>query len=57
MSVQKRGREGGIFPRRSVEADVERELRAHLDLRVEDLVREGWDPVAARQDGPSAPVD
>ncbi len=45
------GRKGrGIFPRYSVEEDVERELRAHVELRVEELVRAGWDPAAAREE-------
>lgn len=31
-----------------VEEDVERELRAHIALRAEELVADGWDPVAAQ---------
>lgn len=50
MSVEEGSREGGIFRRASVQEDVDRELRAHLDLRVEELVREGWDPAAAREE-------
>lgn len=42
----RRGR--GVFPRYSVDEDVEREIWAHLAMRAEELEREGWDPTEAR---------
>jgi len=39
-----------IFPRYSVGEDVERELRAHVELRAEELEGAGWDPAAAREE-------
>jgi len=38
----------GIFPRFSVPEDVERELRAHLEMREEELRARGWDAAEAR---------
>lgn len=40
--------DGTIFTRFSVAEDVEREIRAHLEMRAEELEREGWEPAAAR---------
>ena len=37
-----------IFPRFPAGEDVDRELRAHLELCVEELVGAGWDPGEAR---------
>ncbi|MFG1690977.1 permease prefix domain 1-containing protein [Gemmatimonadota bacterium] len=37
-----------LFPRFPVGEDVERELRAHLELCVDELVAAGWDPEEAR---------
>ncbi len=37
-----------IFPRFPVGEDVERELRVHVELCVEELVGAGWDPREAR---------
>ncbi len=34
---------GQVFQRFSWEEDVDRELQAHLDLCVDELIREGWD--------------
>jgi predicted permease len=41
---------GSIFPRFGVAEDVDRELRAHLELRAEELEQEGWEPAAAREE-------
>lgn len=40
----------GIFPRSGTDGDVNREIRAHLEMCVEDLVREGWDREAAKEE-------
>ena len=40
----------GIFPRYSLEEDVDRELDAHLRFCEEELIREGWEPQAARRE-------
>jgi len=46
-----RGKAGrGIFPRYSLEEDVERELEAHLRLCEEELIRKGWEPREARRE-------
>ena len=39
-----------IFPRFPVAEDVDRELRAHLDLRAEELEGEGWSAEEARRE-------
>lgn len=39
-----------VFQRFSRDEDVDRELQAHLDLYTDDLIREGWDPEAARRE-------
>ena len=39
-----------VFHRFSGDEDVDRELQAHLDLCVDELVREGWDPNDAREE-------
>ena len=39
-----------VFPRFPLEEDVDRELQAHLELCVEELVGEGWDPKAAHEE-------
>jgi len=44
------GRSGGIFPRFSVSEDVAREIRAHIEMRAEELEAEGWEPAAAREE-------
>ena len=36
--------------RLSVPEDVEREIRAHIDFRADELVGQGWDPAAAREE-------
>lgn len=33
-----------------VDAEIDQEIEAHLDMLVDDLVAEGWDPEAARQE-------
>lgn len=38
------------FRRLSVSEDVERELRAHLDMAEEELRAQGWDPAEARSE-------
>jgi putative ABC transport system permease protein len=43
-------RPGRIFPRFSPGEDVERELEAHVAMRAEELVAEGWAPEAAEQE-------
>jgi putative ABC transport system permease protein len=43
-------RRGGIFPPFSAGEDVERELEAHVAMRAEELVAEGWTPDAAEQE-------
>lgn len=43
----KRGRIGHPLP---IEEDVDLEIRAHLELCTEELVRKGWDPRAARME-------
>lgn len=43
-------RERRIFPRYSDAEDVDREIRAHLEERTTELVAEGWDPSAAREE-------
>jgi len=40
-------RGGRIFPRFSVQEDVAREIRVHIEMRAEELESEGWDPAAA----------
>ncbi|HKJ01294.1 MAG TPA: permease prefix domain 1-containing protein, partial [Longimicrobiales bacterium] len=42
------GRKGKIFPRFSLNEDVDREIRAHLEMRAEELEADGWDRAAAR---------
>jgi len=37
-----------IFRRFPLEEDVDRELRAHLDMCTEELIQAGWDPEKAR---------
>jgi len=39
-----------LFPRRSVDRDVEEELRFHIEERARELVQQGWDEVAAREE-------
>jgi len=46
----KPGRGGRIFPRFTVREDVDRELESHIALRAEELVAEGWEPAAAREE-------
>ncbi len=52
MSPERGGGGGGrrqkVFARFSPGEDVDREIRAHLDMRAEELEAEGWDPSAAR---------
>ncbi len=48
MKAPQKGRR--IFPRFPVAEDVDREIRAHLEMCVEELVREGWDPEEARRE-------
>ncbi|GMV05004.1 MAG: hypothetical protein AMXMBFR53_12840 [Gemmatimonadota bacterium] len=43
-----RRRPGGIFPRYSPSEDVAREVRAHLEMREEELRAQGWDAAEAR---------
>jgi putative ABC transport system permease protein len=45
---RKAGDGGRPSRRRGVAEDVDREIRAHLELCTEELVREGWNPEAAR---------
>jgi predicted permease len=40
----------GISSRLSVSEDVERELRAHLEMRAEELETQGWDRSSAREE-------
>ena len=42
-----RERRRGIYSRVSAAEDVSREIRAHLDMRAEELEAEGWDPAEA----------
>jgi hypothetical protein len=44
------GRRRGVFRRYSVEEDVDREIRSHLDLLTDELVEKGWDPAEARNE-------
>jgi len=37
-----------VFPRFTVQEDVAREIRVHIEMRAEELESEGWDPAAAR---------
>ncbi|HSG09851.1 MAG TPA: ABC transporter permease [Longimicrobiales bacterium] len=46
----RRSHRGGVFPRFDAREDVDREIRAHLDLRAEELEAEGWEPAAAREE-------
>jgi len=39
-----------VFPRFPVAEDVDREIRAHLEMCVEELVRAGWDPEEAERE-------
>lgn len=39
-----------IFSRYGPTEDIERELRSHIELRTDELVAAGWDPVAAREE-------
>lgn len=39
-----------IFPRFSIDEDVDREIAVHLEMRAEELEAEGWDPAAAREE-------
>ena len=39
-----------IFRRFTLKEDVGRELDAHVELCVEELVRDGWDPQDARRE-------
>lgn len=48
MSKEDRNRR--IFPRFPLKEDVDRELQAHLELCVDELVGAGWDPKAAREE-------
>lgn len=50
MSRDVGGGGGKIFPRYSVSEDVDREIRAHVEERAEELEREGWEPAAAREE-------
>lgn len=43
-------RDRRVFPRYSTQEDVDRELRAHLEMRAEELVAAGWQPAAAREE-------
>src|SRR5690606_33169358 len=40
----------GLFARTAVERELDEELRFHLDMEVERLVRAGMDPDAARRE-------
>jgi hypothetical protein len=41
---------GRIFPRFSAGEDVERELEAHVAMRADELVADGWSPEEAKQE-------
>ncbi len=41
-------RRRGIFSRTSAAEDAAREIRAHLEMRAEELEAEGWEPAEAR---------
>ena len=43
----RRPRAPGVFPRFSTDDDVDREIRAHLEMRAEELIAEGWEPAEA----------
>lgn len=38
----------GVFPRFGTSEDVDREIRAHLEMRAEELEAAGWEPAEAR---------
>ncbi|HSG47034.1 MAG TPA: permease prefix domain 1-containing protein, partial [Longimicrobiales bacterium] len=38
----------GVFPRFGTSEDVDREIRAHLEMRAEELEEAGWEPAEAR---------
>ncbi len=38
------------LPRAGAEGDLDEEIRVHLELRAEELVREGWSPEAAKEE-------
>jgi len=50
MAVRGGGRGKGVFPRYGVSEDVEREIRAHLHLRADELVARGWESAAANEE-------
>lgn len=47
MGVGEGPRERGRIFGPTISDDVARELRAHLEMRTEELIEEGWDPTAA----------
>lgn len=48
--MTRNGPEKKVLSRYSPEEDVDREIRAHLEMRAEELMEEGWSPEEARRE-------